>query len=103
MSYFRITAYHPQEDISVILDSNGRFEKLWEFSAHLLQKGFKIIEVSKEDGFKDGTIARTKFFSHKILLRATQKGKLDPKDEEVQQGKHLLKVQIAENYYCIIK
>ena len=43
MSYFRITAYHPQENISLILDSNGRFEKLWEFSAHLLQKGFKII------------------------------------------------------------
>lgn len=27
-NYFRITAYHPAEDLSVIADSNGKFEKL---------------------------------------------------------------------------
>lgn len=26
-NYFRITAYYPEKDFSVILDSNGKFEK----------------------------------------------------------------------------
>ena len=39
-NYFRITAYHPTKDICAIFDSNGRFEKLWQFSAYLVQNGF---------------------------------------------------------------
>ena len=57
-NYFRITAYHPQKDISVIMDSNGKFEKLWQFSAYLIQKGFKIIEVGNQEKFLDGNIDR---------------------------------------------
>ena len=41
-TYFRITAYHPKEDISAILDTEGKYEELWEFSAFLVSKGFKI-------------------------------------------------------------
>lgn len=40
-NYFRITAYHPANNICAIFDSNGRFGKLWQFSAYLVQKGFK--------------------------------------------------------------
>ena len=43
MDYYRITAYHSDEDISVILDSNGKFETLWDFSALLVAHGFKVI------------------------------------------------------------
>ena len=53
-NYFRITAYHPAENLSVIFDSNGYFEKLWQFSAYLIQKGFKIIEVGNEEKFDEG-------------------------------------------------
>ena len=42
-NYFRITAYHPAKNICAIFDSNGRFEKLWQFSSYLVQKGFKIV------------------------------------------------------------
>ena len=49
---FRITAYHPTKDISVIIDSHGRFEKLWQFSSHLLTKGFKVLEVEKLENGK---------------------------------------------------
>ena len=48
-NYFRIIAYHPAENLSAIFDSNGYFEKLWQFSAYLIQKGFKIIEVGNEE------------------------------------------------------
>ena len=50
-NYFRITAYHPAENVCAVFDSNGRFEKLWQFSAYLVQKGFEIVEVGSDDKF----------------------------------------------------
>ena len=29
-NYYRITAYHPEKDISIIMDSLGLFEKKWQ-------------------------------------------------------------------------
>ena len=57
-NYFRITAYHPKKNISAIFDSNGRFEKLWQFSSYLVQKGFKIIEVGGDDKFLEGDLPK---------------------------------------------
>ena len=74
-NYFRITAYHPEKDISVILDSNGMFEKLWQFSSYLVQKGFKILEVSTGENLVEGTFPAVKEESNKIMLRAIDKGK----------------------------
>ena len=45
-NYYRITAYYPEKDFSVILDSNGKFEKLWQFSAYLVQKGRRTLKGS---------------------------------------------------------
>ena len=50
-NYFRITVYHPVHNISAIMDSNGKFEKLWQFSTHLVSKGFKIVSVAGADNF----------------------------------------------------
>lgn len=74
-NYFRITAYHPEKDISVILDSNGMFEKLWQFSSYLVQKGFKILEVGDKDKFVESTFPAIDEASDKIFLRAIDKGK----------------------------
>ena len=57
-NYFRITAYHPIENFSVIMDSNGMFEKLWQFSSFMVSKGFKIIEVGGEDKFNEGDMPK---------------------------------------------
>lgn len=73
-NYFRITAYHTEHDESVILDSNGKFDKLWQFSADLIQKGFKILEVGNDETFLDGDIEKTEY-SDNYLLRAHAKGK----------------------------
>ena len=97
MNYFRITAYHPVEDISVILDSNGKFEKLWEFSAHLLQKGFKIIEASKEEGFEEGNVPKHSLSPH-ILLRAIQRGRSFI-DENIASKKKKNKLTVGNSYY----
>ena len=50
-NYFRITVYHPVEDFSAIIDSYGMFDKLWQFSAYLVEKGFKIIAVGNDEQF----------------------------------------------------
>ena len=72
-NYFRITAYHPAKNICAIFDSNGRFEKLWQFSAYLVQKGFKIVEVSSDDKFLDGNIPKASVETL-LILRACAKG-----------------------------
>lgn len=72
-NYFRITAYNPNEDVGMIVDSNGRHEKLWQFSAELVAKGFKILAVGNDAKFSDGNIPKTGE-SDKLFLRACIKG-----------------------------
>lgn len=74
-NYYRITAYHPTENLSVIMDSNGMFEKLWQFSAYMVSKGFKIIEVGCEDKFNDGDMPKAKYDNVHAILRACKSGK----------------------------
>lgn len=74
-NYFRITAYHPAKNVCAIFDSNGRFGKLWQFSAFLVGKGFKIIEVGADDKFDDGDFDRAPAEQDKIILRACAKGR----------------------------
>lgn len=73
-NYFRITAYHPIEDLSVIMDSNGMFEKLWQFSTYLVSKGFKIIEVGGEDKFDEGDMPKAERDYVHIIVRACKSG-----------------------------
>ena len=70
-NYFRITAYHPTYNISAIFDSNGRFEKLWQFSACLVANNFKIIEAHKYPCFEsDNLYANADICTNKIMLIA---------------------------------
>lgn len=80
MNYFRITAYNKEEDFSCILDSNGMFEKLWQFSAYLVSKGLNIIDASKIENIIDTNIEQAGEDTEHIILRATQDGKVEPKD-----------------------
>ena len=73
-NYFRITAYHPTENFSVIMDSNGLFEKLWQFSSFMVSKGFKIIEVGGEDKFNEGDMPKAEKDTVHVILRACQSG-----------------------------
>lgn len=73
-NYYRITAYHKEKDISIIMDSYGLFEKKWQFSADLIRRGFNIIEVSDDTQFLDGNISRLTKETDKYVLRACAKG-----------------------------
>lgn len=73
--YFRITGYNEKENISVIMDGNGKFNEIWEFSVYMLQKGFRIIEASDDTQFLDGNISRAKDEPDCVVLRATDYGR----------------------------
>lgn len=88
-NYFRITAYHPVENLSAIFDSNGYFEKLWQFSAYLIQKGFKIIEVGNAEKFNEGDMPKVELDTAHIILRACKSGQPDIKDNRIAvEGKN---------------
>ena len=87
-NYFRITAYNEKENISIIIDSNGMFDKLWKFSSFLIQKGFKIIEVGNDESFIDGNISRAKHHEDVIVLRAAQYGEPSYIDMELNGDKY---------------
>ena len=67
-NYYRITAYHPEKNISVIMDSYGMFEKLWQFSAFLVEKGFDIIAVGKVQSYARNNTKSAKAVSKKDCL-----------------------------------
>ena len=91
MAYFRVTVYHPAEEVSAIIDSNGYFEKLWQLSAALVQKGFKILEVGADDRFLEGDLPKTEADSRHLLLRACKAGRPNYTNGAVQiGGKHYI-------------
>lgn len=72
---YRITGYNKEDDYSFILDSNGKFEKLWQFSSYLVCKGIDIIAVSKAENIIDVNITPAERDSENLILRATADGK----------------------------
>ena len=83
-NYFRITAYHPEQDFCMIMDTYGLFEKKWQFSADLIRRGFDIIEVSDDTQFLDGNIERlTEPEPEKFVLRASACGRPKTGSEQI--------------------
>ena len=83
MAYFRVTVYHPAEDVSAIIDSNGYYKELWELSAALVAKGFKILEVGEEKRFQEGDFPKAEKDNNHLILRACQTKKPDYENGKV--------------------
>ena len=60
MNYFRTTAYNKTENYSVILDSYGFFDAIWQFCSFLISKGFSTFFVGNQDKFGDENIPKVK-------------------------------------------
>ena len=97
--YYRITAYHAPAGLSIIADSYGKFEKLWQFSAYLIERGFRIIAVDREQFFIDGTMPKVKAPSDKLMIRAV--GKDEPKmfPDTGYEDKTGIMVQLSDAVY----
>ena len=96
--FYRITAYYPQDDFSFIIDSNGMFEKLWQFSSYLIQKGLKVLEVNKLENIIDFNISQAEEDREHIILRATADGKPEY-IEQIVNGITYKAVKIGDKIY----
>ena len=101
-NYFRITGYYPEQDFCFIIDSNGMFEKLWQFSSYLIQKGLKVLEVNKLENIIDINIEKVEQDSEHIFLRATANGKPEYVDQQVN-GTTYKAIKVADRLYIINK
>ena len=97
--YFRITAYEPNKDFSIIMDTYGMFDKLWQFSADLIKRGLKILEVSSDEQFIDVNIDKlTEEEPDKFILRAHAKGKPEYLQQNIN-GVAYKAVKVGEKIY----
>ena len=96
--FYRITAYYQQDDFSFIVGSNGKFEKLWQFSSYLVNKGIQIIEVSKEEQIIDINIEKPEIDNENLILRATADGKPEYIEQNIN-GITYKAVKVADKIY----
>ncbi len=75
MNYYRITGYVPEDNYCFIMDSNGKFEKMWQFSSFCISKGIKVIEISSDEKFLDVNITKAEEDKEHFILRANADGK----------------------------
>lgn len=97
-NYYRITAYYPQDDFSIIMDSNGKFEKLWQFSSDLISKGMQIIEVSRIENMIDINITLAEEDTENYILRATADGKPEYIEQE-HNGMLYKAIKVGDKIY----
>ena len=76
-NYFRITSYYPALNVSFIIDSVNQYEEIWEFSADLVSKKCKILEVSASQQFDNGNIPFAEPNNDCYILRACMRGKVE--------------------------
>ena len=96
--FYRITAYYSQDDFSFIVDSNGKFEKLWQFSSYLVNKGIQIVEVSKEEQIIDKNIEKPEIDNENLILRATADGKPEYAEQNINDTTYKA-VKVADKIY----
>lgn len=100
--YFRVTAYLEVRDLTVIFDANGMFEKLWQFSSYLIEKGFKILEVGNRDKFIDVNIEPIDFDKDHITMQAYSKGKPQYIDHTID-GEIFKAIKVGKKIYIPAK
>ncbi len=77
MKYFRVKALYPQNNMAIVADSYGKFDHLWQLSAALVSKGFKILQVWDDEKLSDSDIPKIEDIdTDHILIRACKEAVL---------------------------
>lgn len=97
-NHFRVTAYHPTEDVTVLIDSYGVYEKLWQLSSMLVMKGFNILEASESAKFVNVNIPTIEPNKDKLYLRACMVGKPDELLQTID-GRRVKVMQVENRMY----
>ena len=99
-NYFRITGYNQENDFCFIMDSNGKFEKLWQFSAYLVSKGLRVIEVSRLENIIDINIEKVEEDNEHIFLRAITENKPEYVDYKINDITYKA-IKVAKKLYIV--
>ncbi len=83
-SYFRITGYYPKKDVCFIMDCNGRFDELYDFSSYMIEKGIKVVKARAEGRFEFGNIPKVAPDKAYLILRACNEGQPILKDNAIE-------------------
>ncbi|MCL2675066.1 MAG: hypothetical protein FWE84_00510 [Firmicutes bacterium] len=98
LKYFRITAYHPEGDLSLVLDSSGLYQRLGQFKSYMVLKGFEVFEASSDKKFLEGDIAKVEPNADRPVFRAYVAGKPEYTILE-WEGILYRAVRVGENAY----
>lgn len=96
--YYRITGYAPNDNFCFIMDCYGLYEKMWQFSSFLIQKGLKVLEVGNAEKFIDININKIEKDTEHIALRAVADGKPENIIQEFN-GNRYNAIKVAEYIY----
>ena len=66
--YFRVKALYPKENMTVVVDSYGKYDEIWQLSAFLIKKGFKILQVWDDGKITDKDIPKVNTVDHNNLI-----------------------------------
>lgn len=72
--YFRATGYYPKEDISFIVDSNGKFTERWQLGAYLVQYNCKVIAINDYQQIQEENLTKASEDMQHLIIRAVAKG-----------------------------
>lgn len=71
--YFRATGYYPKEDISFIVDSNGKFAECWQLGAFLVQHNCKVIDINDYQQIQEVNLTKVSVDTENLIVRAVAK------------------------------
>lgn len=97
-NYFRLTAYEPNKNITMILDSNGVFEKKWQFSAFVIARGCQIINITDSDNMIDVNCGKMDYNPKQFKLMAHIIGKAENIKHTID-GKTYDAIKVADKIY----
>lgn len=73
--YFRATGYYPKEDISFIVDSNGKFDAKWQLGSMLARKDCQVVSITDYDKVQEVNLTKASVDTEHVIIRAVAKGK----------------------------
>ena len=75
------------------------FEKLWQFSSFLIQKGLKVLEVGNAEKFSDCNIPKIPQDPENLIIRATAKGKPEYISQTIDEVAYKA-VKVSSKFYA---
>ncbi len=90
--YFRATGYCPKEDISFIVDSNGKFTERWQLGAFLVQHNCKVIAIDDYEQIEEINLTKANIDTKHLIIRAVAKG---------ESTKTANKITIGDKAYAV--